>query len=247
MAYTDEMLADDSAAGRTGDPAAGSVGPDTEVQGEDCSEDPTSRDLVAEQSRPALLDADSYERPRAAAWISLIAATCMDQTKVHDALEDLREVVGERVLREIRTFRERVDAQFQTLQEGVGEQLGYLREAGNTQSTALRECVDCQFAALREHFDDQITSLREHFDAQVTALREHLVAQFTALREVMDARFDGQDTRFDGQDARFDAHDARFDAQERKLDALGAEIQSLRRESRLTLALVVILVALRLF
>ena len=234
MAYTDKMLADDSAADRKGDPAAGSVGSDTEVQGEDCSEDPTFRDLAAEQSRPALLDSDSYQRPRAGALDRPFAAMRPDQTKVHDALEDRREIVGERVL----------------------------REDVNTQSTALQECIDGQFAALREHFDDQMTSFREHFDAQVTALREHLdtqftalrehvVAQFTDLREVMDARFDAQETRFDAQGTKLDAQGTKLDAPRAEMTsemaALRAEIKSLRRESRLTLALVVILVALRLF
>ena len=227
MAYTDKMLADDSAADRKGDPAAGSVDSDTEVQGEDCSEDPTFRDLAAEQSRPALLDSDSYQRPRAGALDRPFAAMRPDQTKVHDALEDRREIVGERVL----------------------------REDVNTQSTALQECIDGQFAALREHFDDQMTSFREHFDAQVTALREHLdtqftalrehvVAQFTDLREVMDARFDAQETRFDAQGTKLDAPRAEMTSE---MAALRAEIKSLRRESRLTLALAVILVALRLF
>ena len=231
------MLADDSAAGRKGDPAAGSVGPDTEVQGDDCSEDPTSRDLVAVQSRPALLNAASNRRPQASALISLFAAVCPDQTKDHDALEYLRAIVGERVLREIRMFQERVDAQFQTFPERVEEQLGYLREDVNTQSTVLQECVDGQVAALHEHFDAQFTALREHLDAQFTALREHLDAQFIALREHVVTQF--TELR--------EVMDARFDAQDSKLDALGAEIQSLRRESRLTFALVVILVALRLF
>ena len=257
MAYTEEMLAGDSAAGRKGDPAAGSVGSDTEVQGEDCSEDSTSRDLVAEQNTPALLDADSYQRPRAGALVSLFAAMSPDPTKVHNALEDLREIVGERVLREIRTFQERVATQFQALQERVEGQLGYLqahvdtqmtslREHVDTQVTSLRERVEGQMTSLREYVDARVTSLQEHVDTQVTALREVVASQVTALREVMDARFDAQDARFDAHDARFDAHDARFDAQERKLDALREEINSLRRENRLLLALMVLLVTLGL-
>ena len=224
MAYTDEMLADDSAADRKGDPAAGSAGSDTEVQGEDCSEDPTSHDLVAEQSTPALLDADSYQRPRAGALVRLFAAMSKDPSKVHDALEDLREIVGERVLREIRTFQERVDTQFQALQERVERQLGYLRE----------------------HVDIQVASLREYVDAQVGALREVVAAQVTALREVMDARFDAQETKLDAQGTRLDAQGTKLDALGAEMAALRAEIKSLRRENRLLLALMVLLVTLGL-
>ena len=167
MAYTDEMLADDSAAGRKGDPAAGSVAPDTEVQGDDCSEDPTFRDLAAEQSRPALLDSDSYQRPRAGALDRPFAAMRPDQTKVHDALEDLREIVGERVLREIRKFQERVDAQFQVLQERV-----------EGQTNALRMYVDAQVATLREVMNVRLDALRAEMTSEMTAVR----AEINSLR-----------------------------------------------------------------
>ena len=161
------MLADESVAGRKGDPGAGSVGSDKEVRSDDCSEDPTSRDLVAEQSTPALLDVDSYQRPRAGALVSLIAAMSPDPTKVHDALEDLREIVGERVLREIRKFQERVDAQFQVLQERV-----------EGQTNALRMYVDAQVATLREVMNVRLDALRAEMTSEMTAVR----AEINSLR-----------------------------------------------------------------
>ena len=141
-------------------------------------EDATPSESIAEQRVPGHLRTNWGARPRAADLVRLIAKITDSPSLLQGAIEDLREIVGERVVRE-----------FQAFEEGVSRRLTELEKRFDSLETGLTdrmdrhmENVNGQFATVRAEFNGQSSELRSEFNDLLDALKSDLVGRMEALR-----------------------------------------------------------------
>ena len=134
----------------------------------------SSSELVQQRiPEPPGLDAIESHRPNA--LVSLLSRSSRASGEVYEALTDLRELVSERVLREVRALEKSIDSKIESLKLTV-----------NTKTDALEKTVKERFRSVKELF---------------AALEKTVTARFDG----MIARFDGMIARLDGTNARIDS------------------------------------------
>ena len=126
----------------------------------------SSSELVQQRiPEPPGLDAIESHRPNA--LVSLLSRSSRASGEVYEALTDLRELVSERVLREVRALEKSIDSKIESLKLTV-----------NTKTDALEKTVKERFRSVKELF---------------AALEKTVTARFDG----MIARFDGTNARID--------------------------------------------------
>lgn len=134
----------------------------------------SSSELVQQRiPEPPGLDAIESHRPNA--LVSLLSRSSRASGEVYEALTDLRELVSERVLREVRALEKSINSKIESLKLTV-----------NTKTDALEKTVKERFRSVKEQF---------------AALEKTVTARFDG----MIARFDGMIARLDGTNARIDS------------------------------------------
>lgn len=134
----------------------------------------SSSELVQQRiPEPPGLDAIESHRPNA--LVSLLSRSSRASGEVYEALTNLRELVSERVLREVRALEKSIDSKIESLKLTV-----------NTKTDALEKTVKERFRSVKEQF---------------AALEKTVTARFDG----MIARFDGMNARIDGTNARIDS------------------------------------------
>lgn len=163
--------------------------PVNDPDSEGTQEASSSSELVQQRiPEPPGLDAIESHRPNA--LVSLLSRSSRASGEVYEALTDLRELVSERVLREVRALEKSIDSKIESLKLTV-----------NTKTDALEKTVKERFRSVKELF----------------AALEKTV---TARLDGMIARFDGMIARLDGTIARLDGTNARLDSLEKSIESL---------------------------
>lgn len=148
--------------------------PVNDPDSEGTQEASSSSELVQQRiPEPPGLDAIESHRPNA--LVSLLSRSSRASGEVYEALTDLRELVSERVLREVRALEKSIDSKIESLKLTV-----------NTKTDALEKTVKERFRSVKELF---------------AALEKTVTARFDG----MIARFDGMIARLDGTNARIDS------------------------------------------
>lgn len=140
--------------------------PVNDPDSEGTQEASSSSELVQQRiPEPPGLGAIESHRPNA--LVSLLSRSSRASGEVYEALTDLRELVSERVLREVRALEKSIDSKIESLKLTV-----------NTKTDALEKTVKERFRSVKELF---------------AALEKTVTARFDG----MIARFDGTNARID--------------------------------------------------
>ena len=210
----------------------------------------SSSSAVAQQSIPEPPGLDLVESHRPNALVSLLSRSSRASGEVYEALTDLRELVSERVLRDVRALEKSVDSKIESLKLTVNTRIDTLEKTINERFESVSARfggVNTKIDALEKTVNERFGSVNERFKG-VNERFKGVNERFEALEKTLTARFDGVYTRIDALektvDARFGGVDAQFDGLNARLDSLEKSIEALRWMVGLLIALVIALIAL---
>lgn len=246
------MPDDETQTGRKNTKERDATRSDSPARAEPGLEDATPSESIAEQRVPGHSRTSWGARPRAADLVRLFAKVTDSPSLLQGAIEDLREIVGERVVREFQAFEERVsrrltelEKRFDSLETGLTDRMD--RHVEN---------VNSQFATVRAEFNGQSSELRTEFSGRLSELRTEFRNQSSESRAEFNDRLDALKSDFNDSLKVLSANfNDKLESQSEKLTAefnagfrvLEAQIESLRREFRIVIALFSILTAIGLY
>ena len=99
---------------------------------------------------PGLDAAESYW---ASALVTLLSRFSSVPIQVHEAVEALRELIAERVLREVRSLEKTISSKMETLKTTINSRIDAIEKTANGRIDALEKTVNSRIDALGARID----------------------------------------------------------------------------------------------